>query len=534
MKHSSALAMTLAAAVAALLVAFSLSGCSAAGSGSGPDPGSDEGQDPDPADAARASEIDALVRAIPTLAADAPARVEGDPGPAAREGDYQCFTRAVTETRQHEDLVAFAANSESMWPGAIVRGDSVASGLFTPIVRPRRPATVSVSLENIDGSRSAVMDAPSLSAFREAMASILSQDVTGATPANIYSEIESVHSENQLAMALGASVSVTGLPAQLAASFDFSDQDIKSRYLVKYIQSYYTVDIDQPRSPSDFFGAEVAAGDLRDVMGPGNPPLYVSSVTFGRVILFTFESSYSATELGAALDFVYAGGADVSGDVSVTYRDIVSRAKITAYILGGSGGEAARSLGSYEELIDFIQGGGDYSRESPGAPIAYKLAYLADNEPARMSFTDEYDAQECQRVSQKIQVQLSKIEVLSTGSEVGEGDGLEVFGAIQATGAAGPVSIFDRGREDRIEIKQGQSWPQSGSIVESVVDVEPQAGRVIELGAVLQDRDELLGDELLGDEAVAVPFETGWRRDVSIFLTGGGSQVVVTLTLAPI
>ena len=530
MKHASALATTPIAALAALLVAFSLSGCSAGGSGPDPDP--DEGQDPD--DSARASEIDALVRAIPALPADPPARMEGEPGPAAREGDYQCFTRPVSETRQHEELVAFAAGSESMWPGALLRGDSVGTGLFTPIVRPRGPATVSVSLENIDGKRSAVMEAPSLSAFREAMAGILSQDVTGATPANIYSEIESVHSENQLAMALGASVSVTGLPAQLAASFDFSDQDIKSRYLVKYIQSYYTVDIDQPRSPSDFFGDEVAAADLRDAMGAGNPPVYVSSVTFGRVILFTFESSYSATELGAALDFVYAGGADVSGDVSVTYRDIVSRSKITAYILGGSGGEAARSLGSYDDLNDFIQGGGDYSRESPGAPIAYKLAYLADNQPARMSFTDEYEDKECQRVSQKIEVQLSKIEVLSAGSELGEGDGLEVFGAIQATGSAGPVPIFDRGREDRIEILQGQSWPQGGTIVESVVDVEPQPGRVIELGALLQDRDELLGDELLGDEQVAVPFETGWRRDVSIFLTGGGSQVVVTLTLAPI
>ncbi|HKE19557.1 MAG TPA: thiol-activated cytolysin family protein [Kofleriaceae bacterium] len=530
MKHASPFTTTLTATISALLVAVGLSACSASGGGDGSDPG----DDPDPADSARASEIDALVRGIPGLPAEPPARTEGDPGPAAREGDYQCFTRAVTETRQHEDLVAFAANSESMWPGALLRGDSVASGLFTPIVRPRGPATVSVSLENIDGRRSAVMETPSLSAFREAMAGILSQDVTGATPANIYSEIESVHSENQLAMALGASLSVTGLPAQLAASFDFSDQDIKSRYLVKYIQSYYTVDIDQPRSPSDFFGTDVAVADLRDVMGAGNPPLYVSSVTFGRVILFTFESSYSATELGAALDFVYAGGADVSGDVSVTYRDIVSHSKITAYILGGSGGEAARSLGSYDELIDFIQGGGDYSRESPGAPIAYKLAYLADNEPARMSFTDDYEEKECQRVSQKIQVQLSKIEVLSVGGEIGEGDGLEVFGAIQATGSASPIAVFDRGRDDRIEIKQGQSWPQGGEIVESVVDVEPQAGRVIELGAVLQDRDELLGDELLGDEQVAVPFETGWRRDVSIFLTGGGSQVVVTLTLAPI
>ncbi|HTE54194.1 MAG TPA: thiol-activated cytolysin family protein, partial [Kofleriaceae bacterium] len=436
--------------------------------------------------------------------------------------------------RQHEELVALSANSESMWPGAMLRGDSVATGLFTQIVRPRAPATISISLENLDGARSAVMERPSLSAFREAIGGILAQEVTGSTPANLYAEIEEVHSENQLAMALGASVSVTGLPAQLAASFDFSDQTIKSRYLVKYIQSYYTVDIDQPRAPSVFFDPEVSAGDLGEVMGAGNPPLYVSSVTFGRVILFTFESAYSANELGSALEFVYSGGADVSGDVSVTYRDIVSRSNITAYILGGSGQEAASSLGSYEDLIAFIGNGGDYSRESPGAPIAYKLAYLADNQPARMSFTDQYDEIECERVSQKLLIQLKKIDVVSVGGEIGEGDGLELFGSIQASGAGGPVALFDRGRDDRIEVKQGVPWPPSGSAPEQVIEVEPRAGSSVALSASLQDRDEVLGDDLLGDEQLAAPFETGWRREVSVFLTGGGSQVTITLQLSPI
>ena len=521
MKQASPLAVTLAAVLA--LVLCLTSGC-----------GADGGPGPGPEDPGPTTDIDDLVRGIDPLPTGEASRVEGEPGPAAREGDYQCVTRPVTETRQHEDLVAFAANSEAMWPGAIVRGDSIASGLFTQIVRPRAPATISVSLENLDGRRSASMTEPSLSVFREALAGILSQEVTGATAANIYSEIDAVHSEEQLAMALGTSLSVTGLPAQVAASFDFSDQQMKSRYLVKYIQAYYTVDIDQPRSPSDFFAPEVSVDDLADVIGAGNPPLYVSSVTFGRVVLFTFESSYSATELGAALEFVYAGGADVSGDVSVSYRDIVSRSNITAYILGGSGGEAARSLGSYEDLVDFIQSGGDYSRASPGAPIAYKLAYLADNQPARMSFTDEYDQVECERVSQKVLIQLKKIEVQTVGGEIGEGDGLEVFGSIQALGSAGQSSLFERAREDRIEIKQGQSWPQGGSIVESVVEVQPRALSSIGLGAVLHDRDEVLGDELLGDEQVAVPFETGWRREVTLFLTGGGSQVLVTLELAPI
>jgi thiol-activated cytolysin len=493
-------------------------------------PAPDDEPDPD-----ERAAVDELVRGVEPLPAAPPGRVEGPPGPTNRRGDYECAVRPVTETRQHEELVAFAANSESMWPGALIRGDSVGTGLFTQIVRSRAPATISVSLENLDGERSATMEEPSLSAFREAVGGILAQDLTGATPANLYAEIESIHSEDQLAMALGASISVTGLPAQLAASFDFSDQEMRSRYVVKYIQSYYTVDVDQPGSPSEFFGAGVTAEELADVIGAGNPPLYVSSVTFGRVVLFTFESSYSAAELGAALEFVYSGGADVSGDVSVSYRDIVSQSTITAYILGGSGGEAARSLGSYQDLMEFIGNGGDYSRASPGAPIAYKLVYLADNQPARLSFTNEYDQVDCERVSQKVLVQLKKIEVVAVGGELGEGGGLEVYGSIQATGAERPTPIFERAREDRIEIPEGDSgWPEPGSGPEAVVSVEPRTGSVLQLGALLHDRDELLGDELLGDETIVAPFETGWRKDIALHLTGGGSQVTVTLSLAPI
>jgi hypothetical protein len=151
-----------------------------------------------------------------------------------------------------------------------------------------------------------------------------------------------------------------------------------------------------------------------------------------------------------------------------------------------------------------------------------------------MSFADEYEAIECERVSQKVLVQLKKIEVLTVGGELGEGEGLEVYGIVQAGGTDEPVAVFDRGREDRIEIAQGQSWPQGGTVVEAVVDVEPRAGSSISFDALLHDRDEVLGDELLGDEQVTVPFETGWRREVPVFLTGGGSQVVVTVALSPI
>src|SRR5262249_3176324 len=162
---------------------------SAAGGAAAPD------GTPDPAKA-----IDDYVAALAALRVDPPGLTQGPKSDPARDGDYSCTTQNLAETRQFDKVVAFAANSESLWPGAIVRGDSLYTGLFTQIVLPRAPLTFSVSLENLAGRKSATLEGPSLAAYREAMGRILDAEVAGATPANIGSEIEKVQSSQQLTL----------------------------------------------------------------------------------------------------------------------------------------------------------------------------------------------------------------------------------------------------------------------------------------------------------------------------------------------
>ncbi len=478
-----------------------------------------------------ADAIDAYLRSLPYLPAAAPGVDEGDRSQPTRQGDYQCTRQNLSETRQFDRIVAYAANSDSLWPGAIVAGDSVYSGLFSQIGFARSPLTISVSLENLVGAKSAVLAQPSLAAYREALTGVLESQLDGATAANIYSEIEEVHSQEQLALALGAEVSWLGSAASIAASFDFRQEDTRSRYLVKFTQAYYTVDVDAPVRPSAFFAPEVTLADVEARVGDTNPPLYVASVTYGRMVVFTFESSYSAEEMNAALSFAYAGGVDVSGDVSVTYKDIISSSKITAFILGGSGGDAARTIDSYEALIDFIKDGGNYSRQSPGAPIAYKLAYLEDNSPGRLSLTTDYEVTECVRVSQKVKVTLLGIRVESAGGDAG--DDLELYGRIWASGGSS-ATLFDKGPGTYVQIREGTTWPTGAFVSEAIIDVRPEAGQVIELGADLWDYDPVSANDAMGREVARAAFESGWRRDVTVLLTGDGARLAVTFRLQPI
>jgi enoyl-CoA hydratase/carnithine racemase len=75
--------------------------------------------------------------------------------------------------------------------------------------------------------------------------------------------------------------------------------------------------------------------------------------------------------------------------------DALNGSKITATVRGGDGDGAVKTVQGIEQLLEFITAGGNYSAESPGVPIAYKLAYL-DNAPARLAVTMEYPEVSCQ------------------------------------------------------------------------------------------------------------------------------------------
>ncbi len=476
------------------------------------------------------NQIDDYIASLPYLPV-ADEKIDAGPrGAEAREGDYQCATQNLAETRQYDRIVAYAANSDALYPGAIVSADSVLTGLFTQIVLPRAPATISVSLENLAGGKTAVIENPSLSSYRDALAGILDSEITGSTPANLYSEIEEVHSQQQLDMALGIQASWGLGIASLKTSFEWNKQDVRSRYLVRYTQAYYTVDLDAPQSPSSLLAPNLLLADVQEKMDETRPPVYVSSVTYGRLVVFTFESEYSSEEMHAALDFAYQGGVDISGDVSVTYKDIISKSKITAFILGGDAGTAVKTIDSYEALINFIKEGGNYSKMSPGAPIAYKLSYLKDNSPARMSFTTDYEVKECVRVSQKVRIALMGIAVDDDGGD-GGGD-LEIFGKIWAEGV-NSGTLFDKTGSNYVVIREGQQFGQGQPLAETIIEVSPKAGQAIRLRGNLTEHDPFF-DDALGNELVLNPFETGWRKDATMTFTGSSARVRVMFNLSPI
>lgn len=462
-----------------------------------------------------------------------------------QEGDQWCTYKHYSETVHFDKFVAFQPNSATLWPGNVVKGVDAQQGLLTPVGVKLAPMTFSVSLENIANSPVGKMDEPSLSTFRDARNAILAGGVTGATPAALDFNIVDVHSESQLSVALGAGITWPGGP-EIAGSFDFSKSSKKTKILVNFTQAYYTIDIDAPTSPKDFFDPAVTVDDLKPFCGPDNPPLYIQSITFGRRVIFTIESDEAASDVKAALQASYKGAVDVNANVSTEMKKTLASSSIKAFVLGGSGGEATGAVSGFEGLMNYLKNGGNYSNESPGAPIAYKLAYL-DNTVTKLAFTTDYSERECNKNIGSIHAELESIKHVSGDDP---GSNIEFYGymtlryptmknGVKACDQGG--SVIDVWRLDEgswISMPEYSTYTPDAPIFTDVDNVAMGEGQAICVEAHIVDEDystgELTGDDDFGTTKQMILYENGWEGSHALHLTGGGTNAVdvtVKLTL---
>jgi len=339
--------------------------------------------------------------------------------------EYKCTIKKYKIAPEYNEMIVMDPTTNIFYPGSLINGESIADGTYTPIITDRKPIIISVSLENIEGSVSATIDDPTLSSVRQGLHDILAQNLTGTQPAYVSFEIEEVYSIEQLQIALGAHFGFnSGLSkASLDTAFSNNSTEETSQFLVKFIQKFYTVDLDLPSRPSDFFDGPIPDNALDAIS-----PMYISTVVYGRIALFSAVSNYSSQDVKAALDAAFDSGVyEGEINVDVDKMDILNQATIKGSIIGGSGSGASGVITGIDGLIQYITSGGDYSKDNPGAPIAYVLRYLANNNVTKIVMGTEYNVRDCELVpvgeSKKVKIELIKIEVVgSDDSSANESD----------------------------------------------------------------------------------------------------------------
>jgi hypothetical protein len=311
------------------------------------------------------------------------------------QNGIRCVTSNYRWQLGDQSAFLYDPNADVFFVTSVLDGTSIQTGAYRPITAPISPKTLSISLENVGGSPRFLVEHPTLASVREATANMLRQLASQSTSARLSMTMEQISSAEQTAIAVRSNF--RGFGARVNASFNWNNTEVKSRFLLNFLQIYYTIDVDNTHgSPSEYFVAENLP-NMADFNG--GMPVYVSSVKYGRQIMFAVESTRSASEVRAALQASY-NAVLAGGGVGISFQNkqVLEQSNISAFVVGGSGAVAAQNIGSSTTLLDIMRAGGEYSADSPGAPLAYTLRYVCDKSVAKIALSAEYTVRECEEI----------------------------------------------------------------------------------------------------------------------------------------
>jgi len=327
-------------------------------------------------------------------------------GEEFEDGDYMCTSVQVTETVNNAEHYMLGVTS-TLWPGAILNGPQLQQGQFQQIDAPRNPFNlVYRNGPMLNGSPVAEVQNPSLSTVETSLTQLLSQGVNGAaTPAEANFEMEEINEEERLNFLLGGyfNAGIQSVTAQFGFNWSASTQ----KRLVTFKQNFYSIQADGMTAANTFVDRPVDPSDV-----------YVSRITYGRLLLFSFESTASAMELDAAINYAYnpPSAVEAGVDMSAHYEQILQNTSIKVYVLGGAASQGVLPINNgFEGIRDYIEQGANFDPfQNPGSPMVFELKFLENGLTANVITSTSYTMSVCELYNGRWNFTLNSIKCTKT------------------------------------------------------------------------------------------------------------------------
>jgi Thiol-activated cytolysin len=315
----------------------------------------------------------------------------GLPEPDTKDACCNCISQTYNAAEVFSEQAAMNPAAGVATVGTLWHMNSIADGSYQQLIAPKRkPMVISIDIPFATYPVDTVKNPDGIGAVRKSINNLLLNNVFTATPVDANQTMETVYSYEHAAMK--SQISVSGWGQNLRASFNFEDKSIKSRLIVKFIQKYYTINVDAPVDGACGFFEE-----LPDLSNLDAPPVYVSSVTYGRMAYLFIESSSSEHELKLAIGAtINAYGGSGKADISKEQQSLLEKSSIRGYVLGGNGNTGMQALTGFAGFKNHVSQGGSFSKESPGSPISYVLSYLDNGKVANVKLSSTYVVRDCQ------------------------------------------------------------------------------------------------------------------------------------------
>jgi hypothetical protein len=310
---------------------------------------------------------------------------------------YLCTETEYSMTTNPREIVMYSPNVGVLWAGGLLQGKSHRAGNLESLpIRQRQPIKVSIP-DIASGQNYRVVENPDLATVNAAIMDIVGNATLTGTPTSstIDYKYTVTHSESQLALAMGLSGRYMGFKGK--ANADFTRNASETTVTAHFVEKMFDVVVELPQTPAGFFSSAFTQKELDQQIalgriGPDNLPVFVHTITYGRMMTFSMTSTATATEINAAISAAYRDiGRSVKVDLTAKHVAILENSRVAVTSFGGNA----------QATLDVIRTG-DWSqyftREAPlssAAPISYLFQNL-DGKPAGVTEATNYKIRDCQ------------------------------------------------------------------------------------------------------------------------------------------
>ena len=325
-------------------------------------------------------------------------------------------------------IISVGTNQGKIWPGALIEGNSLEPGDIKLIITDRAPITINSDL--VINNTFRVVDEPNSVTVQQAIAEMQIEagnmeegNQAGAGQMNFKIEEASSFSQSMLAMGVSAGFTEPQSQVGIEGSTNVSNSRESKTHTVmaRFVQEKFTVRLADDLLPTsaDFFGEETTISDIgalesSGTIGQDNIPLFIESVTYGRVLLFSMTSTSvsTASDLSASLDASFADYVEGGASLKEEQKLILENSTTKIYSAGGTEEGANAAVASLDWSQFFVP-----APVSTAVPISFTARTLNGNRvQVKINSNIKYEQrQDCQEPSTyNIKITLDKA-VLTQG-----------------------------------------------------------------------------------------------------------------------
>ena len=411
---------------------------------------------------------------------------------------YSCSNDSYSLTETPKEFVSIDPDASVMWLGNLIQGGShlQVGSLQELSIRERAPLNISIDLLRGDNYR--IVEDPSLVSVNSAIGELIENAVAAGHEASskVFYESKEAHSTSQTSLELGFTAEYLGAKAETSLSVE--KQGEENSFFAYFIQNAFSVSMELPTAPHDMVSDALMQNQLeilktKGQIGEDNPPLYISSMSYGRVLIYKMTSTHSRDRIQAAINASYSGlTSGGSGFTKAELEETLSSAKIEISAFGGNQSNI-ESLIRTGELKGYFTG--DTKLTSMQA-ISFEIRNLQDNTIANISRTTKYNVKQCTHVGKTISPVGERMKVIfdkvyiphDCDGGIDKGDIYGRFDVIttEPTGGDKTYRVVTQGET---KVQSGNTLNLGSSPESRSITLDKYYGKTFRISGQLKDKD---------------------------------------------